>query len=721
MAPPSQLGNLHKRRFGASPEKFNTGDFQPFQTNAVVTSKKTKTGDDTPYAGPDDYLVPNETKLTVVLGDFDLAPSVKKGSSHKVQLEDEAEPTMRDTRASDLGPLPPSQLTAGFGNLAFTSPAAIGHATDSLGLGIQGSQLTAGFVDSSMTVPKAYEIPLSAIAATPKAIPKAKPKEPFRLIKAFCSDNQLLLLLTSYLTIPSLISLYAIDKLFHHQFNCHYTAQILAIMRTWAPNSDMIYPWRAYKKLCTKDPKLRQTSRLKGKESKQDYSDVRDVPSIRWLQMVVYRHAVCEDMLLRLASYGHRCPAGTCDTIKRLWFLLDLPTNPQRILAIHSKIYFTNRTLYYITQFLIKLDMHLTHPLGAVNPPNHPDTFRFPPIFANKGFVGCQLRETLMGERSLTPLWRLLRGWSPDVTKPAVPPDMLDLLKLWVRHHYEPATEEESDDWDEEEGSLDPRWKQMDVMDVPWFQIGRAQTERIGEAYRVADDNILRDLLAAEKAESKAEDEANKTADKSSTSSQSQNPANINTTQHSQDAFFPPSVLRSTVNPMRTVIPPNRRTEILLRPDELVMREGVRRELKLWDHWTRMMVWGWFDPAGRPVPILTMEEMMTVRNGRPLFARPPGKGENGALLRKLEDGRVVLREGVGVKGKTGGESKERGEEMGSGEGEKSGGDKAGGDKAGGEEKIGLGGGDGGAAETVGEDKTTGELEGDDYSGKEGDG
>ena len=89
-------------------------------------------------------------------------------------------------------------------------------------------------------------------------------------------------------------------------------------MRTWAPRADKIYPWRCYKSLCVKDPVLRQKLRLQGKEAemKVKHSDLRDVPSLKWLQMVVWREGVTKDMLIQLASNGLRCPFGTHDAIK---------------------------------------------------------------------------------------------------------------------------------------------------------------------------------------------------------------------------------------------------------------------------------------------------------------------------------------------------------------------------------------------------------------------
>lgn len=276
VAPPSQLGNLHKRRAETSPEKFNTGQFEPSPLQTIVTTKKVRTDDGTPRTVTRVDHVPQKTQLTAFLSNFNLTPTTHTTRSDIKENQDYEETPSRKQ--------------------------------------LQSSQLTAGFQNFNLATPKAYAIPLSSIPSTPKT---AK-KKPFNLLNAFCANNELLLLLTSYLTIPSLISLYSISKIYHHQFNFHYTAHMLAIMRTWAPHSETAFPWRAYRKLCIRDPALRQTSRLIGKtdEASDKYGDLRTVPTIRWLQMVVYRHGVCTDILLRLASYGHRCPAGTLEALK---------------------------------------------------------------------------------------------------------------------------------------------------------------------------------------------------------------------------------------------------------------------------------------------------------------------------------------------------------------------------------------------------------------------
>lgn len=581
VAPPNQLGNLHKRRAETSPEKFNTGQFEPLQLQTVVTTKKIRTDDGTPRTVTRVENSPQKTQLTAFLSNFNLTPTTPTARSDIKESRD-------IEQVKSLHTLRSSQLTAGLNNF-------------------------------NIATLKANAIPLSSIPTTPKT---AK-KKPFNLLNAFCANNELLLLLTSYLTIPSLISLYSISKVYHHQFNYHYTAHMLAIMRTWAPHSEIAFPWRNYRSLCIRDPALRQTSRLAGtaEGSSDKYGDLRSVPTIRWLQMVVYRHGVCTDILIRLASYGHRCPAGTLEALKvstpslhlyksilttpsphqHLWFLLDLPTTNQRTLAIRSQTYFPSAALLNLTHLFLKIDMHFTDPAGRVHPPaNHPlaaDPWRHPPRFASKGFVGTHLRQTLLAERSLTPLWRVLRGWTWDPREPPVHMDRLDVVKLWARHYYHP----------DEDDDLDPRARAQSVLGVPFALLGTAQLEGFGQMRYTVDGRVLEEMVSLE-----------------------------------GDGTWGP-VVRASVTPLRPVRqvtaaaaaaarrPPGK----LLRVDQLVMREGVRRELKMWEHWVRIMVWGWHDPLGRRLPLWSEEQLMRMRKGLPpnvigRRASAVGQNENGS-------------------------------------------------------------------------------------------
>nr|OQO23608.1 hypothetical protein B0A51_08065 [Rachicladosporium sp. CCFEE 5018] len=475
-----QWGSLRKRRQNASPEKFNGGQFEPLPMRKDLETsqnaeKRLRASDGTrvPRITPD-------TSLTSTLNRFGIVTPQQNSS----------------------------QLTGSLAGLGFDNPIA-------------------------------YTVPMDMLfAKSRKPAPTPKPVL-FNLLDALCQHNNLMLLLTSYLNIPALIHLYAMHKPFHHTFNCHHTAYILAIMRTWAPNADRIFPWRTYQRLCVKDPRQRQKSRLLGKEGRVMYQheDLRDVPSLRWLQMVIYREGVCRDIVITLVQKGLRCPYSTSVSLKRTWFLLDLPLNAHRIALIRSPTYFPAPHLRLLTHFFLKLDMHLTDPIGGTMPANHPDQLRFPNRFARQAFTGKQLRETLLAEKSLTPLWRVVRGWSPDPGQPRVVMDRLDMLKLWVRFYYNRP--------EGQNGAM----KDQKIMGVPWWECGTAGLERVGQPYVMGEGTEEKPWVLAK-------------------------PGEV-----------------------------HRRPDPLLRPDQLVMREGVRREMGLHHLWVRMMTWGFHDARGRRIAV----------------------------------------------------------------------------------------------------------------------
>ena len=154
---------------------------------------------------------------------------------------------------------------------------------------------------------------------TPAMRPAWQPdKKKFSLLGAIVEDSSLIIELVSCLDIPSLISLYAIDKKFHWYYNKNVTAFILASVRTWAPGAEKIYPWRCYEHLCIKDPIKRQKEKSEylGPDIAKLNLFSRDCPSMRWLQMVVWREGVVTDMVIQLTIKALRVPPGTVDAVK---------------------------------------------------------------------------------------------------------------------------------------------------------------------------------------------------------------------------------------------------------------------------------------------------------------------------------------------------------------------------------------------------------------------
>ncbi|KAK0282600.1 phosphoribosylformylglycinamidine synthase [Friedmanniomyces endolithicus] len=400
-------------------------------------------------------------------------------------------------------------------------------------------------------------------------------KKPFSMLDAFMRDNDLLVQLISYFPIPSIIDLYSISRGFHFLFNGSYLAFVLANMRTWAPNADKIYPWRWSPSLCQKDPRLRQKSSAVGKDVEIKYQDMRDTPTLKWLQMVVWRQGVCKDMLIQLATKGLRCPPGTLDAISRMWFVMDMPLNTQRVALVRNEEYISNKTIFNATLFFLKVDMSFTDPEGPLYPINGPgmNPAVHLPQLQNTGLVGCSLRALLTAERHFTSLWRVLRGVCPDPDEPMFPIERLDVLRLWIRHKYRVPDD-----------TLE-HVKRQSILGIPWQEVGVASLERTGVAIYTRADGTQGTII---------------------------NPAvtsEVNQATHlGQQLLYPYQ--------KRLLVPTQKPREVLLRPEELMLRESVRRKMRLHTQWSRMMLWGFCDDLGKNYAVRSEEELLSWSRGK---------------------------------------------------------------------------------------------------------
>ena len=246
------------------------------------------------------------------------------------------------------------------------------------GISLPPRPSSAHATDHELNTPLPASVREELLAANKNTHTTTKGRKAFSLLIAFCRKNDLLLTLVSYLPIPSIISLYAISKTFRFLFNRHHTAFILASMRTWAPNADIIYPWRCYKSVCTSDPQLRQKMRYHGLDEEEAVfrlgrkgMDVRNVPTLRWLQMVVWRQGVCKDMLVMLATKGLRCPPGTLDAVK-------VSKKPMIDIREDLLMFLTAENLVH-SRPSHQLPAHRAHPQPHLHPrPYHPRHDRLP-------------------------------------------------------------------------------------------------------------------------------------------------------------------------------------------------------------------------------------------------------------------------------------------------------------------------------------------------------
>lgn len=280
-----------------------------------------------------------------------------------------------------------------------------------------------------------------------------------------------------------------------------------------------------------------------------------------------------------------------------MWFLMDLPLNSHRIALTHNTSYMGSHTLYGITAFLLKVDMALTNPNQAAYPARYPG---MPPNWADNIPTGVPLRKLLLAERHLTPLWRVLRGWTWDPSQPRIPFSRLEALRLWVRHKFR-LPEDTPDEA-----------KETSVMGLPWHQLGTAGLERTGVAFYPLSGPSEPDRTVP-----------------------ITHPALMS------PAFYATHLGKQLLYPHRRVIHLPRvlekPRELLLRPDQLVAREGLRREMSLDKEWVGMMLWGFYDGVGFNWPVLREEQYRGIEKGRTSMTEILKDREEAKRKRLLEE------------------------------------------------------------------------------------
>ncbi|MCJ1398977.1 hypothetical protein MMC11_002179 [Xylographa trunciseda] len=278
--------------------------------------------------------------------------------------------------------------------------------------------------------------------------PEEDPDEPpehefdfnkFNIFKAFFNHPEILHVFTTNLEPDDLLSLYAISKDFHEFCNRRFTAMILGQSLPRAKESTEIFKWKVFKNLCQDDPAGRLNQEASPRELKNGEIGIpiRDIPTFRWLKMVLHREQVVAEILEVLNNAGHRLPRHCSLVLKKIWLTMGIPDNGRRIGLMHNKKFWTNKDLLHGTLFLVKLDMHLTDPLSG------------------KGET--MMRKMLMAQPGLTTLWQVLKREELC--------NQFDLMRMYVHWKWRPR----------------PEHRGMPICGIPAEHVGALQYEGYGK------------------------------------------------------------------------------------------------------------------------------------------------------------------------------------------------------------------------------------------------
>jgi hypothetical protein len=224
------------------------------------------------------------------------------------------------------------------------------------------------------------DIPSSSLAESPPHIDAQK--RPFSVYKAILRHNNLFFQFALRLPYASIIDLYAIDKEFHYRLNKYSVSLIHDYARHHAPLAGHIFSWVLYPELCISDPMLRPM------DERQWLA--RDVPGFRWIGMILWRQNIVRSILTILSMEGHRMPAACEAALMKFWCLMEMKTTKLRLSFLQDKEIWTDADIINFQLLLVKLDMRFSDPI--------------------LGNGACHLASMLLGQKSLSVLWKVLSG-----------------------------------------------------------------------------------------------------------------------------------------------------------------------------------------------------------------------------------------------------------------------------------------------------------------------
>ncbi|EAW14789.1 uncharacterized protein ACLA_002000 [Aspergillus clavatus NRRL 1] len=230
---------------------------------------------------------------------------------------------------------------------------------------------------------------------------KSGDRHHFSILKSLVGHPASAFMIIDCLEVQDVINLHLTFKRFFYLVQNNLA---IIIMRKAAQNAFeamRIFPFACYYKLCDEalaPPGLRLDN---GKYL---------VPSFRWLQMILYRDMVINDIMNLMIDLGWDLPEPCELVLKKLWFLMDIPDNRRRLWTIQNRSLWPDTDLFLAAYFISQLDLlFMSHHAKKKN--------------------GC-MRRLLMAQPGLTLLWEVLKGTALNTH--------YETLKAYVRWQFKP-------------------------------------------------------------------------------------------------------------------------------------------------------------------------------------------------------------------------------------------------------------------------------------------
>ncbi|OAQ64674.1 histidine kinase group protein [Pochonia chlamydosporia 170] len=275
------------------------------------------------------------------------------------------------------------------------------------------------------------------------------------LITAMCSRVELAVELGKHLAPEDMVNLYATSRTFHNALNEHMLSSIRMWIDHRAPEAGKVFQFRLYRRYLVTDPAGRTWhEQCRGSDVARTnprlMTQIRSIPGLRYLQLVLGRDRCCRQILGIMARNGFLMPKSMHGTLLRLWLLMDVPTSGQRQAFMRNKEIWSNEHIYNAQMFFMKL-------LMAFNDPTY-------------GPGGFELLHLILGQKGLYPLWQLLMRKKFTT--------LSEIIDLQVRYQFDAPPELVAN----------PDGEQTTIHGVPLHEVGVGHYEGWG----LGDNHLLR-------------------------------------------------------------------------------------------------------------------------------------------------------------------------------------------------------------------------------------
>ncbi|OAA67004.1 hypothetical protein SPI_01580 [Niveomyces insectorum RCEF 264] len=203
---------------------------------------------------------------------------------------------------------------------------------------------------------------VASSTATPEALPRRRADVVFDLLSSVASCPDLVAHLCTFLDFKDVLVLYRVSRVFKRTIDDDLESNVLHLARVFvSPETLSIFPWRLYKKATT-------AMVHDGAETPPAVPGPAGAavaaPTLRYVHMLISRERKVRDIVACLARAGHRLPRPTATAaLKKLWLLMDVPTNRSRLALLRNEQLFTDGDLLVLTMFQVKLTLYCHDPL----------------------------------------------------------------------------------------------------------------------------------------------------------------------------------------------------------------------------------------------------------------------------------------------------------------------------------------------------------------------